>query len=147
MINLAGLYAPKDPQKALNSAKNAYKVSPDDPSVTHTLGRLAFMTGDYPWSVNLLQLAARDLPQDPKVLYDLGQAFYSVGRVSGAVLSMQNALQSGASFPQADAARRFLAMTEPGGQAGASIGRAITGCGDLPEIVTRLRACSYGQGR
>jgi tetratricopeptide (TPR) repeat protein len=112
LVNLAGLYAPQDPQKALNLAKTAYKLAPNDPLVSHTLGRLAFLTGDYAWSLNLLQLTARNQPQDPEVLYDLGGAFYSVGRVSDAISSMQNALHNGAAFSHADATRRFLAMTD-----------------------------------
>ncbi len=112
LINLAGLYAPQDPQKAFNLAKTAYKLAPNDPLVTHVLGGLAFETGDYAWSLNLLQLTARNQPQDPEVLYDLGRAFYSMGRVSDAVSSMQNALQNGTAFSHADAARRFLAMTD-----------------------------------
>jgi len=112
LVNLARLYAPKDPQKALNLAKAAYKIAPNDPLVSHTLGRLAFLTRDYAWSLSLLQVTARDLPQDPEVLFDLGEAFYAVGRVSDARSAMQNALKSGTTFSQADAARRLLAMTE-----------------------------------
>ena len=112
LINLAGLYATQDLQKAFNLAKTAYKLAPNDQLVTHVLGRLAFQTGDYAWSLNLLQLTARNQPQDPEVLYDLGWAFYSIGRVSEAVSSMQNALQNGTDFSHADAARRFLAITD-----------------------------------
>jgi tetratricopeptide (TPR) repeat protein len=112
LVQLAGLYAPQDPQKAFNLAKTAYKLAPNDPLVTHTLGRLAFLMGDYAWSLDLLQLTARNQPQDPEVLYDLGGAFYSIGRVSDAISSMQTALQNGAAFSHADAARRFLAMTD-----------------------------------
>ena len=77
LINLAGLYAPQDPQKAFNLAKTAYKLAPNDPLVTHILGGLAFQTGDYAWSLNLLQLTARNQPQDPEVLYDLGRALFT----------------------------------------------------------------------
>ena len=112
MVNLARLYEPQDPQKAFNLAKAAYNLTPNDPEVTHTLGRLAFLTGDYQWSSSLLQLTAQVQPQNPEVLYDLGQAFYSIGRVPDARIEMQNALQTGTSFSRADDARRFLAMTD-----------------------------------
>ena len=82
LVNLAGLEASRDPQKAYNLAKTAYNFAPNDPMVTHLMGRIAFLTGDYAWSLNLLQLTARNQPQDPEVLYDLGLAFYSVGKVS-----------------------------------------------------------------
>ena len=110
LVNLAGLVATKDPQKAFNLAKTAYSLAPNDPTVTHTMARLAFLTGDYPWSLNLLQLTARNQPSDPEVLYDLGQALYSVGRIPEAKSAMQNALQSGSAFPHAEDARRFLDM-------------------------------------
>jgi tetratricopeptide (TPR) repeat protein len=112
MVNLARLYAPKDTQKAFNLAKAAYKLTPNDPLVTYTLGRLAFLTGDYEWSLNLLQLTAQVQPQNPEVLYDLGEAFYSVGRVPDARIAVQNALQTGAPFSRTNEAKRFLAMTD-----------------------------------
>jgi Flp pilus assembly protein TadD len=112
LVNLVRLYAPQDPQKAFNLAKAAYKLTPNDPLLTHTLGHLAFLTGDYKWSLSLLQLTAQTQPQNPEVLYDLGEAFYSAGRVPDARTAMQNALQTGAAFSRTNEAQRFLAMTD-----------------------------------
>jgi tetratricopeptide (TPR) repeat protein len=112
MVNLARLYAQPDPQKALNLAKAAYNLTPNDPLVCQTLGRLAFATGDYKWSSSLLQLAVQAQPQNPDVMYDLGLALYSVGKVPEARTAVQSALQSGATFSQTNAARQFLAMTD-----------------------------------
>ncbi len=111
LVNLARLSAPKDPQKAFNLAKTAYNLTPNDPLVAHILGHLAFLTGDYKWSLSLLQLAAQAQPQNPEVLYDLGEAFYSAGRVPEARTAMQNALQIGAAFSRTNDAQRFLALT------------------------------------
>lgn len=110
MLNLARLYAPQDPQKALNMAKAAYNLMPNDPAVTHILGHLAFMTGDYKWSLSLLQLTAQVQPQNPEVLFDLGVALYSAGRVPDARAAVQNALQTGNTFSRTNEAERFLAM-------------------------------------
>jgi tetratricopeptide (TPR) repeat protein len=112
LVNLARLYAPQDPQKAINLAKAAYKLTPNDPLLTHTLGHLAFLTGDYKWSLSLLQLTAQVQPQNPEVLYDLGEAFYSAGRVPDARIAVQNAVQTGAVFSRTNEAQRFLAMTD-----------------------------------
>ena len=60
MVNLARLYAPQDLQKAFNLAKAAYNLTPNDPLVTHTLGRLAFQTGDFKWALSQLQLTAQN---------------------------------------------------------------------------------------
>jgi len=116
MLNLARLYATQDPQKALNLAKSAYNLAPNDPLVTHTLGRLAFLTGDYKWSLSLLRLTAQVQPQDPEVSYELGQAFYSMVKVPEARTAMQNALQIGTAFSQTNEARQFLAMTDLAGK-------------------------------
>jgi tetratricopeptide (TPR) repeat protein len=75
------------------------------------LGHLAFLTGDYKWSLSLLQLTAQSQPQNPEVLYDLGEAFYSAGRVPEARTRMQNALQYGPAFARSNDARQFLSMT------------------------------------
>jgi tetratricopeptide (TPR) repeat protein len=112
MVNQARLYAAKDPQKAFNLAKAAYKLAPNDTQVTETLGHLAFLTGDYQWALNLLQITAQVQPHNSGVLYDLANAFYSVGRVPEARTAMQNALQTGTAFSQTNDARRFLAMTD-----------------------------------
>ncbi len=111
MVNLAQLYAPQDPQKAFNMAKSAYNLAPNDSLVTHTLGRLAFLTGDYKWSLSLLQLTVQAQPQNPEVLYDLGEAFYSAGRVQEARTAIQSALQTGTVFSRTNEAQRFLALT------------------------------------
>lgn len=110
LANLAQIYASTDPQKACTFAKSAYDVSPGDPEIAHLYGRLAFKTGDYPWALTLLQLAAQAQPQNPDVLFDLGQALYSVGKVSEAQTFAEKALQSDTDFKRADDARRFLAM-------------------------------------
>ncbi len=110
LVNLARLYVSQDPQKAFNLAKEAYNVTPNDPLVTHTLGHLAFLTGDYKWALSLLQLTVQAQPQNPEVLYDLGEAYYSAGRVPDARTAMQNALQTGTAFARTNDARQFLSM-------------------------------------
>ena len=111
LANLARLYAPTDPAKAYSLAKSAYTLAPNDPEITHLSGRMAFLSGNYSWSLTLLQLSAQEQSQNPEVLFDLGEAFYSVGKVPEARTAMQNALQTGTTFTRADDAKRFLAMT------------------------------------
>ena len=59
-------------KKPLTWPRRPTILTPNDPLVTHTLGHLAFLTGDYKWALSLLQLAAQAQPQNPEVLYDLG---------------------------------------------------------------------------
>lgn len=112
MVNLARLDAPRDLQKAFSLAKAAYNLTPNDPLVTHTLGRLAFQTGDFQWALSLLQLTAQNQPQNAEVLYDLAESFYSFGRVREAQTALQTALQTGAAFTRTNEARRFLTMLD-----------------------------------
>jgi tetratricopeptide (TPR) repeat protein len=112
LISLAQLYAARlqDTPKAIELAKAAYKLAPDDSGITHTLGRLAYQTGDYKWALSLLQMTARKQPNDPEVLFDFAEASYSVGQVPDAEAAMRSALQAGAPFSRADEAKRFLDM-------------------------------------
>ena len=96
--------------KALEMAKAARKLVPDDLGVAHSLGRLAYLTGDYTWASSLLQETVRKQPNDPELLSDFAEASYSIGRVSDAVDAMRQSLKSGAAKPVAEKARLFLEM-------------------------------------
>lgn len=106
MIGLARIEA--DAKKGFDRAKEAYQLSPDDPDVSHVLGWLAYQTGDYKLSLNLLQETARQQPGNPELLCHLAQAAYSRGQVSDAETALRSALAAGKTSPQADQARRFL---------------------------------------
>jgi Flp pilus assembly protein TadD len=111
LMNLIRLYAGRNnTAKAFELAKTARQLAPDDPDVAHSLGRLAYETGDYQWALSLLQETALKKPADPEVLYDLAVALYSVGRVDDAETAMRQALQADASFSRAAKANRFLEM-------------------------------------
>ena len=139
LLNLARLETSRNPAAAFDLAKRAAKLTPNDPEVNHTLGRLAFLTGDQSWAVNLLESTARVQPQNPELLYDLAEAFYSVGRVADARVTMQNALQTGAAFARANDARRFLAMVDPACQpAPAAQSQAAEILKTMPDYVPAL---------
>lgn len=112
-IRLAQIYADRfnNTQKALELAKAARALAPDDPVVASTLGRLAFQARDFKWSLSLLQEGVRDQSKNPDVLFDLAWAEYSVGRTADAEITMQKALQTGAAFTRSNEARRFLAVS------------------------------------
>ncbi|MGD0058949.1 MAG: tetratricopeptide repeat protein [Verrucomicrobiia bacterium] len=143
LVNLARLYSARlnDPHKAIEFAKSAYKVAPDDPSVSAILGRLAFQTGDYKWAASLLQQASRQQPLNPEVLFDFALASYSVGQVSDAVSSAKSALQAGTGFSRADATARFLdmiALADDPKQAAASSSRVQDILKSQPDYVPAL---------
>jgi tetratricopeptide (TPR) repeat protein len=108
LTQLAQLYATKPGQteRALNFAKTAAKLAPDNVDASRLLGRLAYATGDYKLSLSVRQELFNKRPL-PENRFDLAESAYSVGRVDEAVAETQTALQSGASFPRAADARRF----------------------------------------
>ena len=111
LINLAQLYAvKKNPLKAVEMAKAAYKLAPDNQQIALILGRLAFETGDYKLSLNLLQEAVRNQSRNPDVLFDFARAAYAMGQVADAEAAARNALRTSPAFSRADEARRFLSM-------------------------------------
>ena len=115
LLGLAELYERQfnNPQKAMDLAKNARSIAPDDPNSAHLLGRLALQSGqpaDSDWALSLLQEAEQKAPEDPEIAYDLAWAYYSVGRVADAEAALQNALKSSHIFLHEQEARRFLRM-------------------------------------
>jgi predicted Zn-dependent protease len=114
MIKLAKLHYQRlgNRPKAMDLARAARALAPDDPSVAHALGRIAFDAGEpaeMQWAHSLLQESARRLPEDPEVAYDLAWSHYSVGQIPEAEAAMRSAVKR--TFPQADEGRRFLKFT------------------------------------
>ncbi len=99
-----------DNKKAMQYAKQARALSPEDPEIAHTLGRLAYESGDFAWSLGLLQESQRRLPQNADVLYDLSLSYYSVGRIADAQSTMRSALEANPNLARSETARRFLSL-------------------------------------
>ena len=112
LLNLARLYSEQlhDPSKALEFAKKARDLAPDDPNVAHILGQLTYQNGDHQRAAGLLAESARKLPNDPQVLYDLAWACLSVGRIAEAQTAMQGVVRTSRDAAQTTEAKRFLAM-------------------------------------
>jgi len=112
MIGLAELYSGplKEPAKARDLAKSAHEAAPNDARISQILGRLLYRTGDYKWSLDLLQQASRELSDQPELTYDLARGHYSLGQVADAEAALQRVLQDGVSFAQKDEARRLASM-------------------------------------
>jgi tetratricopeptide (TPR) repeat protein len=98
--------------KGLEIAKNAHALTPDDPYISETLGRMFFQARDYSHALSQLQAASRLLPGKPDLLHDLAWAYFSVGNVAAARASMQSALQTTTPFDQRNDAAQFLEVTE-----------------------------------
>jgi tetratricopeptide (TPR) repeat protein len=112
MVRLARLYAGplKDLHKALDLAKSAHGLAPDDGQTSALLGELVYRTGDYPWALSLLEESAHRLSDQPALSYHLALAYYAVGRTADADAAMQKAEAPGASPTDLLQAKQFIAM-------------------------------------
>ncbi|MBI2929396.1 MAG: tetratricopeptide repeat protein [Verrucomicrobia bacterium] len=144
VVKLAQLYAGplRDSKKALQLARDARNLAPEDPEIAHTLGRLAFDAGDQQWSLSLLQESARKKPGQSEVAYDLAWALYSLGRLSDAQQTMQQAIQSATAPGLKADAQRFLELAAlypnpgPAASAQARVADALKGDPDyLPALL------------
>lgn len=109
--NLAYLYSERfnDPTKALEAARRARSVLPNDPRVADTLGWILVRRGEYPHAITLLRESADRLTDSAEVHYHLGVAHYSLGEEELARIALEKALQLG-EFPGLEDARNRLAV-------------------------------------
>ena len=101
----------RNKEKALAYAKKARELAPEDPQIAALLGKVAYDSGNFAWSYNLLQEAARLRQNDPALLSDLAWSAYSLGRVNEARDAMQKVLTNKPDPAQAADAQKFLALT------------------------------------
>ena len=113
VTKLARLYAGplRNKEKALAYAKKARELAPGDPQITALLGKVAYDSGNFAWSYNLLQEAARLRQNDPALLSDMAWSAYSLGRVNEARDAMQKVLTNNPHPTHAADAQKFLALT------------------------------------
>jgi tetratricopeptide (TPR) repeat protein len=112
-VKLAQIYAGPLQQrdKALEFAKKARELAPNDAEAAGLLGRIALKTGNFSWSYSLLQESARQRRNDPDILHDLALTAYALGRAPEARQTMQRSLDTAPGAAQSEDAKRFLAMT------------------------------------
>lgn len=108
--NLACLYAerPADRPEALELARRAYRLEPENPWILDTLGYILLRTGRGDEAEPILKKAAARLPGSPTVLYHLALAYRDRERGTEAADILRRALALG-SFPEAEEARTLLA--------------------------------------
>ena len=74
-----------DFQAGFELAKEAYKLQPNDPSISSLLGQFAFAAGNHTWSTSLLQSSAAMQPGNPETQYQFAKSLISVGRIRDAL--------------------------------------------------------------
>jgi tetratricopeptide (TPR) repeat protein len=109
--NLAYLYASENRNldEALQLARAAMQATPDDPTVSDTLGWIYVKKNLLELAVSHLEVAAKKLPDNPAVHYHLGVAYLQVGENEKARRALKTALGMKSDFEGATDARRALA--------------------------------------
>lgn len=124
LSHLAKLEAASDPAKAMDLAKTAQKLAPDNPQISRSLAQLIFQSGqDYKYALSLYQAAASAFSADPDFQYELGWAYYYAGQSGPAVAAMRQAIESGLAAPKNAEAGRFIklvSISDDPGQPGAA---------------------------
>ena len=112
-LKLAQLYAGPlhQPSKALEFAKKARELAPNDASTAGTVGRIAYQAGNFTWAYGLLQESARRNAADAGVLHDLAMTAYVLGNVPEARQTMERVLSAKPDAAQSEDGKRFLEMT------------------------------------
>jgi len=116
--NLAeiNLMNPENLDKALEYARKARSLSPDDPSINDTYGWIQWLRGDYRQALPLLREAANRLFDAPSVQYHLAMAHYMMDQVPEAMAAFEKALAVTGGFPEKDQAVSHLAILRDGEQ-------------------------------
>jgi tetratricopeptide (TPR) repeat protein len=135
MLALAQVYSGPlpDPDQARILAKSVHEIEPDNPRVSEILGNLLYQTGDYVWSEDLLQEAARAKPGQPTLQYELALSQYAIGRGSEAGVNLNRMLSGGPEFAKRDEALQLAAMIA----AGASPEKAEAAADDARRILEK----------
>jgi tetratricopeptide (TPR) repeat protein len=112
-VKVAQLYAGplQQPGRALEFAKKARELAPNDAEAAGLLGRIALETGNFSWAYSLLQESVRQRGTDPDILHDLALTAYALGKAPEARQTMQRSLDAAPSGVQSKDAKQFLAMT------------------------------------
>jgi tetratricopeptide (TPR) repeat protein len=113
VLKLAQLHAGPlhNNDKALDYAKKARALAPNDAQAAGVLGQIAFQANNFSWAYSLLQESARKGSNDPSVLHDFALAAYALGKVPEARQTMQRCLDDAPDPKRSDEAKKFLTMT------------------------------------
>jgi tetratricopeptide (TPR) repeat protein len=101
----------RNSEKALEYAKKARSLAPNDAEVAKLAGHAAYQGGDYTWAYSLLQDVGRRPGAGAEVLFDIAWTAYYLGKNDEARKTMQQALDAAPDGPAAAKAREFLKLT------------------------------------
>jgi putative PEP-CTERM system TPR-repeat lipoprotein len=106
--NLAWIYMEEGDSRALETARRANSVAPNNPDISDTLGWILVQSGAVQEGLSFLKTSARARPQNATVQYHLGVAYKQAGQVDSAREALERALAIGG-FPEEASAQAELA--------------------------------------
>lgn len=110
--NLAWLYGERDDERALDLARRAHDVLPDDPAVADTLGWLYVRRGEAATGLPFLQRASSET-SSPEIRYHYAVALAQTGALTSAAALLDELVAGTAEFPsRAEARERLERMRE-----------------------------------
>jgi len=101
-------------ERALNYARRAQALAPNNPSVNDTLGWLLVESGQPEAGLGFLREATARAANNPELQYHLAATLSRLGRSEEARLVLLKALRDGSAFGDAEVARALLAALEAG---------------------------------
>jgi len=108
------LTTPGNLDKAVENARKARLIAPDDPSICDTYGWILWLRSDYHQALPLLREAVSHLPGVASVQYHLAMAYYMMHQTPEAIAAFETALTISCAFPERDQAARHLAVLRDG---------------------------------
>lgn len=108
MNNLAWHYAERNDVRAVDVARQAHALAPDNGSITDTLGWILARRSRFDEAVPLLREATRMLPGVAEVKFHLASALASKGEAEEARRILSELLNSNEPFPSRSEARQIL---------------------------------------
>lgn len=96
--------------QALELAKAARPLDPQNPQLAKLLGRLLYEAGDAKYASSLLEEAVR-VGNDPEVVYQLGLTYYALGRKADAEGRMRELAGAAGGQPFSSQAKQFLSLS------------------------------------
>lgn len=106
--NLAWLNRGDNPKLALDYARNALELAPNNPTVMDTLGGLLLESGEIEEGVHYLGKAADSTPNDPSIQFHLAQGLARKGDTEGARGILSKIILEHGAFPERDKAKSLL---------------------------------------
>ena len=106
--NLAGIYQKLGDPRALETARRAYDLAPEEPAANDTLGWILVQQGNYGEGLNYLREARARTSQHPVVSYHLAVALNGLARTAEAQRELKAALATGKPFAEEVQARALL---------------------------------------